>query len=174
MSDKMTLEETWEQQRQQDKQRKQELRSLWASLTPQERAPLEEYLADRPDLDLNSASQTLLRSLFLIDLKGASNREEAGRTWLAKHRAGDRAKEANRAADEARRAEQKKRRAEASAVRRAAIDAAISRGEPVPAHLRPIGNRCAECRHLLRDPESVRLGIGPECRRRTPEKKDAA
>jgi len=183
MSDEMAYDKVLDNERrwrQWDKQRKQERAHLWASLTPQERAPLEAYLAylaDLPDSDLQPSwlrkpsHRKFLHANFLIALEeGAANREEAGRQWLAERQADDRAREAVRAEAEA----EKKRRADYWAARRIEIDAAIARGEPVPAHLRPVGNRCANCGRALRDLESVRLGVGPECRRRTPAQKDAA
>lgn len=62
-------------------------------------------------------------------------------------------------------AQEKERRREAYRARLAEARAAIERGEPVPAHLRPVGGRCFFCHRDLRDEESVRLGVGPECRK---------
>jgi|688.fasta_scaffold159574_1 hypothetical protein len=46
--------------------------------------------------------------------------------------------------------------------RRLAMEA-LSRGEPIPSHYRPQGGNCFCCKRPLRDPVSVRWGIGPDC-----------
>ena len=61
----------------------------------------------------------------------------------------------DKARKQARRAAWEAKRAEAMA--------ALARGEPIPAMYRPVGEYCFFCRRALRDTESVRLGLGPDC-----------
>lgn len=136
-------------------------RALERSLTPAQRAPLDAYLEERPGL--SKAGRADWRERFLMHLE--ENGPDSGPDWLAYQRQFD----AELAEEHARYEKEQAERAQAKAERaqewRQAIQAAIATGQPVPAKYRPPGARCVLCRRLLRDPESVRLGIGPECRK---------
>ena len=139
-----------------------ELQAHWDALTPQQREPFEGYFAGS-GLSAKAKYARSLRGLYLFHLREHGN--DDGAAWVADKL--EREAESERQEREREEAQQRKRqeREAALAVRRAAIDAAIARGEPVPAHLRPVGGECAMCNRPLKDPESVRLGVGPECRR---------
>lgn len=140
---------------------RKELRDFKASLTPEQLRPLREYLSGR--LDLGPSHVQTIEAFFLMALQ--DHGREYGLEWLEKKRADEAAAAARvRLREEAIARETEEREAKRSH-RRQEIQEAIAAGGPVPAHLRPAGGRCALCSKSLRDPLSVRLGVGPECRR---------
>ena len=134
-----------------------QLRALDRSLTPEQRAPFDVYLEETPGL--SKARRAGWRKLFLMHLEEYGL--DSGADWLA----GQRKIAEEHARYQKEQAERAQAKAERAQERRQAIQAAIASGQPVPAAWRPVGARCALCWRPLRDPESVRLGIGPECRK---------
>lgn len=127
-------------------------------LFPEQTKVVDAYLAEH--FNGSKAAQESRQYSALMHIE--DNGVEHWLAWMEQRR------ETERAA-ETRRLQEAEKHAKAKAARilerKTAIAAAIAAGEPVPAMYRPVGAKCATCYRPLRDPESVRLGLGPECRR---------
>lgn len=70
---------------------------------------------------------------------------------------------AKRKADEEEREQQRLDKALAYQEKERLALKALSRGEPIPSGYRPAGGICICCKRYLKDPVSIRWGIGPDC-----------
>jgi hypothetical protein len=150
----------------------------WLALPEGERAAFDAWLAEfAPE---KFAPELRHLRLWLCRLDYASSRsdgatpqaaladEEADIVRSRRHDVEVAEREARRRAEqEAHRAEQEAHRAERRAAREQAVAAVVLQGRPVPEEFAPrrAGGRCVVCWRPLHDPESRRLGIGPDCLR---------
>lgn len=144
-----------------------ELRTKWAALPDQDRAIIDTYIdATITRKPLSEKNRWFRRCDFLIPIDGLSR---TAAEWVAEKRVRDEQNACRIRERDAQRAEEWRARTavarDAYARKLEEMRAALARGESVPARFRPVGGHCAMCRKPLQDPESVRLGIGPECRR---------
>ena len=149
-----------------------EMRTRWAALPEHERALIDVYCDDTfTRKPVSEKLRWVVRTHFFLD-----DAHPTAAAWVADKRARDEQDAREARARDAERAEERRVRnaaaREAHARKLEEMRAALARGESVPARFRPVGGSCAVCRKPLQDPESVRLGIGPDCRRQL-QKADA-
>ena len=137
------------------------LRALDKTLSPAQRAPLQIFLGADPGL--SKARRATFQESFLLHLQ--AHGLDTGPDWLAQQRAMYATTLEVQAHFEKETAQRARAKAERAQERHQAIQSAMASGQPVPAKYRRPGGRCGLCWRPLRDPESVRLGIGPECRK---------
>lgn len=139
--------------------------SAFKGLTADQRRPLEEYLTSIAPL--SKAKEKHWRDVYIMHLDWHG--PNSGPAWLQAQRefdqrvADEHAQWVAKDADES--AKRKAARAALVAEQKALIAEAIAKGVPVSDKVKRKKGCCALCHRPLTDPESIRLGIGPECRK---------
>jgi ribosomal protein S25 len=122
-------------------------------------SPIEKYIADNEPM--SKARKRNLKGVFAIYVESdglqagldcvkncyrwRAEAQERNKEWEAKHQ---------------QRKEEKRKRAEE--LKQARLEA-LTRSEYIPAHLRPPKAACFICFKALRDPVSIKWGVGPDC-----------